>query len=79
MSAFEYLKDPFSALPSSPGRKLKAPVEIPTFTDDLAGPAPGAWGNARNRCFDSFQEKTKRLIAGGRLAHVPVVHRVAVM
>ena len=80
MSAFKELKDPFSALPSSPGRKVPVPaVTTQTFTDDLAGPAPGAWGNARSRSFDSFQEKTKRLIAGGRLAHVPVVHRVAVM
>ena len=75
VSYFQALKDPENVLPSSPTKKQRS--EETTYADDLTGPAPGAWGNRRNKSFDSFSEKTQQLINGHRATHRPVLNRIA--
>jgi len=82
VSYFSELKDPERVLPSfsqNAGRSSStaSKMEPPTYADDLTAGPPGAWGNARNKSFDSFQEKTKQLITGSSRTHMPVLHRVA--
>ena len=48
-----------------------------TFVDDIKG-NPGAWGNARHKSFNAFQDKTKLLIQRSHGMHESVLNRVAV-
>jgi len=69
------LKDPQSLLPTSPIRDAKE--KTITFVDDIPQ-IPGAWGNAKHKSFEAFQEKTKLLISGSYKCHGSVLNRVAV-
>jgi hypothetical protein len=75
ISRFRQLKDPQNLLPSSPIRDAKE--KTITFVDDIPQ-IPGAWGNAKHKSFEAFQEKTKLLISGSYKCHGSVLNRVAV-
>lgn len=79
VSQFKKLKNPEILLPtkkssSETSSDSSGPV---TFVDDIKG-NPGAWGNARHKSFDAFQDKTKLLIQRSHGMHESVLNRVAV-